>query len=306
MTYDRDTTARVRSWLLEDTYDDASQILEIVLGQLDDVRGRRGWLWRPAQLIRSRGLRYAIAAAVVLLVVAAAIELGSPRTAQPQPSPSTATKSPIALGPAADGESLGGGRYVVELGLPRPAEPYRLELTLPNGWTPRSVSRGETVFESPAQDAYFAVARVAAVFRDPCHPEEGYATSPAVGPPNSATLEQALTGLAGFEHDPVTTVRVGDQRATQFVLRNNVNYQAARCTDGSTLPIAVTGNGDLATELEIRRDSVEVAAGWATGETMRVVIIGRSDQPLVVFISPGDKSGEKAATVDSILASMSY
>jgi hypothetical protein len=307
MTSDRDTTVRVRSWLRTDTNDDASRLLGIVMGQLDDARGPHARRRRPAGFGRSRGFGYAIAAAVVLLVIAAAIELGNPRTAQPQPTPSVhPAEGPTAIGPAADGESLGGGRYVVELGLPRPVEPYRLELTLPNGWTPRTVTRADTGFSSPWEDSFFMVVRVAAVYKDPCHPELGYATSPALGAPNRSTIQQALTSLPGFEHDPITTVRVGNQPATEFVLRNRIDAEAAGCTDGSDLPIAVTGNADIESELEIRREAVLTVAGSTSNEAVRVVIIGRSDLPLVIFIFPGDRSGEKAAAIDAILASMSY
>ena len=98
-TSDRDVNRAIRSWLHEDRHEDVSRIAGAVLDQVETTPQRRSWwpAWRFSDM--NTYVKFAIAAAAVLVVAVVGYNflpgrggVGGP-TATPSPSP-----APLAVG----------------------------------------------------------------------------------------------------------------------------------------------------------------------------------------------------------------
>ena len=120
MSADRDVTTRiVRSWLHEDAHEDADRILNLVLDEIDTTPQRRAnWLARRFPPMNSNVVRFALVAAVVVLVAVVGFQyLGNANTGDPVPSEtSQPSTTPVASGEpsaAADGSLPVGSSHIL-------------------------------------------------------------------------------------------------------------------------------------------------------------------------------------------------
>jgi hypothetical protein len=104
MSTDRDVQRILKSWLHEDSYEDANHVLNRVLDSLDDVPQRRPWWPVRRFLAMTPTTRFAVATASLLVVAVIGISLftgrnvASPSLPTPEPTP-TATASEAAPQP---------------------------------------------------------------------------------------------------------------------------------------------------------------------------------------------------------------
>ena len=250
-----DTTRLVRSWLEEGVTSLPDRVLDAVLDQFPATPQRRSW-W-PARRFGTLNsyTRIALAVAAVLVVAVVGynllpgnVNVGGPATPIPTLSPEP---TPITFAPPDLGRPVAGGRYAFEVGSPGNGRYFPVELTLPSGWIPQKLIGDDVDLVGPGADGlflgFFVVGRV---YRDPCHPELGYAGG-YLGPSNTRDLVNELRGLAGFEAGVSSTVQIrwierrlvvtgGDLQATHFVISNTINTETAGCTDGALLPLFST------------------------------------------------------------------
>src|SRR5215210_7839472 len=144
MSVDRNTTDIVRSWLREDTHEDAEGVLDVVLDLIDSTPQKRvSWrAWRSPTM-HNRLVLGAAAAAIVVAAVGITLpglrqgSNGGLPTASLEPTPSAValssrpSASPRPLDQAVAGVPLLAGRYRLAIGRTDP--PFRVELTLPAG-----------------------------------------------------------------------------------------------------------------------------------------------------------------------------
>jgi hypothetical protein len=148
MSTDRDVTRIVRSWLEDGTTALPDRVLDKVLDQLPATRQRRA-LW-PARRLNdmNNALKFAIAAAAVVVASVVGINLlpsqggigGRGAPASPPPSPSqSAAVTPTASGVALRDGALTPGTYVFEPCTAPPCpisdESIHLAIDVPSGWS---------------------------------------------------------------------------------------------------------------------------------------------------------------------------
>jgi hypothetical protein len=204
MSAGRDISSVVRSWIREEEYESADNVLQAVLSQLDSTPQRRSW-W-PAW--RSRRMNFytkALAgAAAVLVVVVLGYQLLPGRTSisgGPSPTPISTTlpspSSPATARPTAKPDlvppegPLPPGRYPMNIeGIPMTFE------IATNGWS----SNGDFGFEKPPFSDPVGAAFIVweddadGIFSDPC----AETRAPAVGPA-ALELAEAIASVPGVE-----------------------------------------------------------------------------------------------------------
>jgi hypothetical protein len=201
MSTDRDTTRIVRSWLEEGATALPDRVLDAVLNRVPATRQRRSWwpAWRFANV--NAYVKFAMAAAAVVVVAAVGYNLlpgtgvfGGPKpTASPTPSP-----APFANGPLTAGSYVMTpftGRDSVCAGQPQcsenPAEiSIRVTVTVPEGYE----GDGHSLIFGPDKvpppyggdsqfgDGVLLIERGASLYIDPCHVSAlpGIAVGPTV------------------------------------------------------------------------------------------------------------------------------
>ena len=137
MTPDRETLRIIGSWMEDGRTRLPDHVLDVVLDQLPSTpQHRPGWSAR--RIIPVNGLaKYAIAAAAVVVVAIAGLNLLVPGVGQPggvgaQPSPSPAA-SPTATPRTDPAGDLEAGSYVAHP-LPNPDDSLTVTFTVPEGW----------------------------------------------------------------------------------------------------------------------------------------------------------------------------
>ena len=220
MTASRDISSIVRSWIREEEYDSADRVLQVVLSQLDSAPQRRP-LWRAWRSPNMNSpLRYAIAAAAVLVVAVVGYQLipretnapGAP-TAPPAASPTivpTATRDTRPDVPPA-GPMDPSTRHFARL------EGVGFTFEVPDGWT----SNGDFGINREAGDGpdgagfIFWTENADAVFADPCE----QTLAEPVGP-SAADLAAAIAEMPQLELvEGPTSVTVGGQPGQLVIVK---------------------------------------------------------------------------------------
>jgi hypothetical protein len=205
MSTDRDPTRVIRSWLHEDSHEDADRVLHLVLAQVDTTPQRRaGWLARRFPPM-SNMFRLGIAAAVVAIALVVGLEMvggqifGHPSPSpiptvigHPSPSPIPTVPPPAAPpaplmgpdGPVPNGLLESGNYYYADID----QAGFNARITVPAGWTwnGRYLSKGG--IGSPEGAAIFFFGGPVQVFADPCH----WAQSPSTQATFAAAKVDAL------------------------------------------------------------------------------------------------------------------
>jgi hypothetical protein len=157
-------------------------------------------------------------------------------------APATPGPSPALLGVADIGRPLESGAY-------RVAAPFAvpLTITIPQGWTLKSLVEGDVSLTGPGDGAPWVVIElVDNVFADPCDSAGG-----PIDPPISPTVDgiiAALANMVGFQVGPVSEVVVGTHTGKAFDLTNDVDTATADCDGGPMLPLwTYRGGGESAT-----------------------------------------------------------
>ena len=182
---DFDRTAR--AWLEEGPAQLSDRVLQAALDEIHVTRQRRAW-WPARRLSPMHtATKVAIAAAAVVVLAIAGLELlpgggpGGP-IATPTPTPSP-TPSPASFGPHALG-ALEPGTYLLDA-----VQPFRITFTVPAGW--EKLIAPATIWAAPASDARLGFMTVDNVFIDPCDKARGL-----LDPPLGPTVDDLATALA--------------------------------------------------------------------------------------------------------------
>jgi len=125
VTANRRLEREVRSWLREDSHEDADRVLFTVLDQLDTTPQRHaGWLARRFPIMSSKPVRYGIAAAVLVVAALLGANVLQRNTGSPDPTPSPSPR------PLAGTTALVPGTYFVHEQFP-----MRITFEVPSeGW----------------------------------------------------------------------------------------------------------------------------------------------------------------------------
>lgn len=308
----RELSGRVRSWLREDTHENADRVLDTVLDQLNATPQRHaGWLARRLEIMNRRNVTYGLAAAVAVIVLAIAgwqflprSNTGNPdATDQPTPSP-----TPIALASGDSGSPLDGGRYAVQVG--EGDWQYDVELSMPAGWVP-NVGSSLVGFNGPTANLFPQVnfISVQRVYADPCHPEDGVAGT-HTGPSNADELVVELSSLPGFTVTEVSTATVGGLSARHFTITQAIDTGAEGCTEDPWLPMVITWDGSVSGELARRNLAVSLSTAGRVPEHFWVISRGDGANPLVMLTETGSPDHPPTAadqdTIDQIVASITF
>jgi len=279
MQTERDVTRIVRSWLRTDEHESADRVLDTVLTRLDTTPQRRSWwpAWRNIDM--NNIAKVAIAAAAVVVVAVAGINLLPARgtvgvgsnvpspSATEQPSPSA---TPAAAFPPA-GELAVGTRHRLTGG----GVPY--SISVPAGWISNGqfgMDKGGEVRPDGGGFILWPDGAPIGVYADPCAHEEA--------PPIGASASKLADAVAALPRTDLVSgpsdVTVGGYPAKLVVL--SFGEQADCNADGQLSEDefylwygAIAGNARYASELgsTIRVWIIDVngAIVWIDGETFK-------------------------------------
>ncbi|HEY4190369.1 MAG TPA: hypothetical protein VGM28_08115, partial [Candidatus Limnocylindrales bacterium] len=241
MTTDRETTRIVRSWMAEGVDRLPERVLDAVLDQVPATQQRRSLrpAWRPFRMPKIIAA-VAVAAAVLLVAVVGLRLLPNGNgVAGPAPSPSptpSASPTPVAITSDMLGTPLDPGAY-------RVADPFghAFSISMPAGWSVQSLAAGQVKLGGAGRDLEFYV--VHDVPADPCHPGP---SDPSATPPPAGQLVTSLSSLTGFQSGPITSVAVGNRRASRFVISNAIDTSTAGCDGDKLLPLFTPVGGEPA------------------------------------------------------------
>jgi hypothetical protein len=227
MSADRDVTRIVRSWLHEDTHEDADRILNLVLDEIDTTPQRRpGWLARRFPSLNTNIVRLGVAAAAIVLAVILGINyfsapnVGNDPDASPSPSAAaSAAASPKPL-PTVLGTPLSPGTYFLT------SFPVQLTVEVPTFEPPAEWVAGCSdggVLEQSVCTKSTPTANVMAigfpvvdnVVADPCG--SGELLDPPIGP-TVDDLVSAIANLAGFGTTTPLDIKVDGFDGKQFTV----------------------------------------------------------------------------------------
>jgi hypothetical protein len=246
MSTDRDVTRIVRSWLEEGRTALPDRVLDAVLDQLPATPQRRAW-WPVRRLNEmNNALKFAIAAAAVVVVALVGINL-LPRSGGlggPGPSPTPSPTPTQILSPSsasnvnfAGGSYAPGTTYVIED--PCCVTPTRMTFTMPvAGWYApleawrigKNVTGGSDVF-----DLYVTPYFVDNVYTGGCH-WRGTELDPPVGP-TVDDLATALIAQAGPGASPPASVTVGGHAGKKVELSIPSGLDVTTCDSDGDYPI---------------------------------------------------------------------
>jgi len=221
MSTDNDVARALRSWLREARHEDADRVLDLVFDQIPATPQRRAnWLARRFPPMNNT-IRFAVAAAVVVVAAFVGYQLiAGPSVGDQSPSPS-ASSAPSALPsagpnvlPLGSDQPLSAGTYSLDDGFP-----VRITFVVPEGWV--SCSSGpqeqgacrESTDTEPGSGVAFLI--IDNVVADPCTTSE---LDPPVGP-SVDDLVTAISNLEGFEATPATDLTVDGFSGKQITVR---------------------------------------------------------------------------------------
>ena len=312
MSADRDVTRIVRSWLEEGRTALPDRVLDAVLDQLPATPQRRAW-W-PARRFgeMNRFAKFALAAAVVVVVALVGINLlprnggvtgtGPGPTSSPAPSPSP-TPAPSASGVANlnyVGNFVPGTTYFIDdrccVGQ------SRISLMFPaSGWfSIDSVILGKNVLGDPAlYDIYLSPHLVGNLYTGGCK-WRGTALDPPVGP-TVDDLATALVAQAGPGASPPASVTVGGHPGKKVELSIPEGLDVNTCnSDGDS---AIFGRWYTGAQLN------SGAAPWTYGDgqhnTVYIVDVDGTRQVIDTMYLPGT-SAANLAELDQVIASIRF
>ena len=279
---DFDRTARL--WLQDGPSQLADRVLDAALDEIHVTRQRRA-IWPARRFLPMQGaIKVAIAAAAVVVLAIAGLELlpgggpgGPAATPTPAPTPSPASFDRHGLG------ELEPGTYVLE-----GVQPLRVTFTVPSGW--EKLISPSTVWATPASNARLGFMNIDNLFIDPCQPALGL-MDPPVGP-TVDDLVAALRRVAGIEASAPADITVDGY-------------------SGKRLDLSVAGTVDPCPGVEtvLLRGTVDAPAP-ALGDDYRMWIIDVDGRRLVMVqvartaATAADRT-ELQAIVDSVrLASL--
>lgn len=219
MSTERETTRIVRSWLEDGVTRLPDRVLDDVLGQLPATPQRRPFwrAWRSTRM--SNPVRYAIAAAAVLVVALVGSRFLPSSNSAPGSSPGGPSATPPAASPVPSVQPLpfpsagplALGRHPMTVD----GVPFTFEIAEP-GWT----SDGEVFFgkgtelEPDGMSILFWPEAPEFVYDDPC----GQQQAPPVGP-TAADMAAAIAGMSQLELvSGPTSVTIGGKPAQRVVV----------------------------------------------------------------------------------------
>ena len=213
MSSDRDTTRVVRSWLEDGVMTLPDRVLDGVLDQLPATRQRRS-TWRRLTFDNDRGsLRFALAAAAMVVVAILGIGLvpgvvpsggGTPSVSPnpsltPTPEPSPSEPEVTAIPP---------GAFSLE------GFPVGVTFAVPSGWFPCDFGPVEQGICRAGGNGELHFLIVDNVVADPCSEQ---LLDPPVGP-SVDDLVAAISGLSGFTATTATDVTVDGYRGKELTV----------------------------------------------------------------------------------------
>jgi hypothetical protein len=291
MTTERDLRTRtVLSWLREDLHENAERVLLRALDDVDTTPQRRSWwpAWRSLDM--NNLVRYAIAAAAVLVVALVGYQLLPSNIGSggetPVPSatvmPSaTLTSSPTEIPRLPLSGPIDAGTYRMGTG------PTFL-VTVPQGWTSTGGTQIIKNLEQPnevtALELYSADIQV---FADACQSE---GTEELIGPTTDDLLAALLAQENSDISDPVD-VTIGGLPGKRFEVSVPDGIDIALCSIGS-LQIWVDSAGSYLAGVGLDDSPSNVAVADAPG--------GR----LLLTLPLGDAPAADIAERDAIIASI--
>jgi hypothetical protein len=309
MSTDRDVTRIVRSWLEEGATALPDRVLDTVLDQLPATPQRRP-LWSARRFSEMNNpLKFAIAAAAVVVVALVAINLlprsggvgvpGPSQTSSPTQTPPTPIPSPTQPTVNAVGSFAPGTTYTIDdtccVG------PSRMTFTVPaTGWSAfdpmfvgKNVAGGGDVF-----DLYFSPHLVANVYTGGCH-WLGTALTPRLGP-TVDDLATALLAQAGPGASPPIPVTVGGHPGKKVELSIPQDLDVTTCDSdgdftlfGRWLPAGQSYG----------------AAPWTYGNgqhnSVYIIDVDGTRQVIDTMYLPGTSTADRAE-IDEIVASIRF
>ena len=285
MTTERDPRTRtVLSWLREDLHENAERVLLSALDEVDTTPQRRPTWSARRSLDMNSPIRYAIAAAAVLVVALVGYQLLPPNTGSggvtPKPSPAVTT-SPTEIPRLPFSGPSDAGTYRMGTG-------PTILVTVPPGWTSTGgmqiIKNLEQPNEVTALELYSADVQV---FADAC---QSAGTEELIGPTTDDLLAALLAQENSDISDPVD-VTIGGLPGKRFEVSVPDGIDIAQCSIGS---------------LQIWVDSMRsYLAGVGLDGGARSV--GVADAPggrLLLQLPLGDAPAEDIAERDAIIASI--
>jgi hypothetical protein len=310
MSADRDVTRIVRSWLEEGRTALPDRVLDAVLDQLPATPQRRSW-W-PARRLREMNsfAKFALAAAVVVVVALVGINLlprnggvtstGPGPTSSPAPSPSP-TPAPSASRVANlnyVGSFVPGTTYFIDD--PCCTGQSRISLTFPaSGWfSIDPVILGKNVLGDPdLYDIYLSPHLVGNLYTGGCH-WQGTMLDPPVGP-TVDDLANALVAQAGPGATPPVSVMVGGHPGKKVELSIPKGIDVNTCDSDGTFTVF----GRWYTGAPVG------AAPWTYGDeqhnTVYILDVDGSRQVVDTMYLPGTSAAD-LAELDQIVASIRF
>ena len=285
MTTERDPRTRiVLSWLREDAHENAERVLLRALDEVDTTPQRRPFwsAWRFLDM--NNPVRYAIAAAAVLVVALVGYQLLPSSTGSggetPVPSP-TFAPSPTEIPRLPESGPIDAGTYRMGAG-------PTILVTVPSGWTSldgMSIRKhANQPNEVTALQLYSPDIRV---FADACQSD---GTDEPVGPTTDDLLAALLVQENSNVSDPVDAT-VGGLRGKSFEISAPAGIDLAQCSIGS---------------LQIWVDSTRsyLAGIGLDGGVATVFVADAPGGRIVNNPSLGDATPADIAERDAILASI--
>jgi len=296
MSIDRDPTRLVRSWLEEGVTTLPDRVLDAVLDQVPATQQRRPW-WPARRDARMNNiLKFALAAAAVMVVALAGYNLlprqtgfGAPPTVTPQPT-STGSPSPT-VGPLPiPSGSMAAGTYLVS-DASLTIHPYTL--TVPPGWIGGDGARRGDMSGTGVRLTTWIITDV---YANTCH-----WLGTLVPVSDKASLVAAFAAQVGLTHSTPVETTIGGLPATKVTLTLPATFDVSPCYHSvANHPGVVRVWPD---------PGPDESGGFAIipGQTTTVYILEASRQVMVLMtVQRNDSPAADVATLQQILASVKF
>jgi hypothetical protein len=238
MSTDRETTHAVRSWLEDGVTRLPDRVLDAVLDQVPATPQRRP-LWRAWRFPNvTNPVRYAIAAAAVLVVALIGYQflptsdIGAPPSAAPTASPSpAATVTPLL--PLTD--SLAAGTY-------RPYPDLDIRVDAPAGWSTCCENPAWIIHKNESALVFFEDYTELTVHQDPCN----WKTGPSSEPRGAEAIANAIAAQDGSLMPAPEATTVGGRPAFHVRVAVPAEIDQETCDEGQYTWWAVPGGSRYA------------------------------------------------------------
>jgi len=277
-------------------------VRDAIRAELPSTRQRPAWWARPRffEMNNHIARNYGIAAAAVIAAAAIALNaFGGSRTGAPSATPSPSQSAEVPRLTALNAEAvLSGGSYRIDLPFNVP-----FQAQLPKGWSLRNLGSGAAEFGLAGTNGspYLGFFVVQGVYVDACHPEAGTRTTRVPLSRNPIAIDDAekltafLRSIHGVNAGSVTTVTIGDRAAAHFVVSNEIDAAADRCSDDPWVSLFDPLHGEPARTV------------GGTTQEMWVVSGTSRDWPVLIVGEVRDSAAnEDQAAIDRVLASVAW